>query len=334
MTMGYVGPGGFSTGPIVNAIVTDGKYVSSNGFGTHDIDYETNANSLVEADGDQGVIGWQRSENVEATYRGGTGQQFVAPPFDNQFWHTVWGTELSNIPAAGTITYEFIGGTQATQRNVGDTFGTFDGRLAIDFLTYNAGLEASVEFGGTTYAFASTGGVAAPSMALRDTGFGGLRFSERLPTTANGSAIARGTLVSGLLSGSGASHVGLTYDIDAFPSQRIQGVAAFRAVGSGNTVAAPALNPVSIAPSTAPIASIDMSRWGGAGTGTGTGALPQGSNPGAMPALADLLPPGAARPDRVSQSPLVDREAAIRQVEALMGGAITFGRPGAAVDAQ
>ncbi|GAA0271305.1 hypothetical protein GCM10009127_09350 [Alteraurantiacibacter aestuarii] len=231
----YQGAGGDNNGPVSSVTVTSGKFVSAAGIGNGAaISITTNGNSVTETDGDQGVIGWQRSENVGVDYRSSSGQGLSASAFAGQSWHTVWGTPLVNLPTSGLINYELIGSTKATQTNAQGGLGSFTGALAVDFGTLKVGLDASVAFGGNTYAFASAGGVTAPSMSLTDDGFGGRRFGSNLTTTANGTtSVTRGTYVQGFLAGDGASHAGLTYSIKTSSSNAIQGAATFRATGSG-----------------------------------------------------------------------------------------------------
>src|SRR3546814_3918126 len=64
-----------------------------------------------------------------------------------------------------------------------------------------AGIDADVAFNGETYSFASTGGVATPSMAIRDDGLGARRFSENHETfTSDGTRVSRGTFLQGFSS--------------------------------------------------------------------------------------------------------------------------------------
>src|SRR3546814_16262754 len=90
-----------------------------------------------------------------------------------------------------------------------------------------AGIDADVAFNGETYSFASTGGVATPSMAIRDDGLGARRFSENLETfTSDGTRVSRGTFLQGFLAGAGASHAGNSNDIRVASSNMIPVTAA------------------------------------------------------------------------------------------------------------
>jgi hypothetical protein len=318
----FAGPG--STGEVASAAtmtVTDGVLRAAR-RGSIRVEYTPSANSKIEATGDQGVIGWQRINRVTTVYSGGTGQVFQSNPFAEQYWHTVWGAPLVNLPTVGLVNYEFIGGSTAHQLNARPGDGTFSGRFSVDFASLRAGIEASVSLDGpdaAIYDFASDGGVAAPSMRLLDDGFGTRRFSEILATTERGAgAVSAGTQVAGFLAGDGASHAGMTYAIRTSPGNSIVGTAAFRAQGAGVTTASGSAAVASIAPGGAPMGGIDMSRWGGTGsatpqgTGTGTG---KGTDTGAL----SLLPPGAGNLAERRSGPTAAREA-----ERLLGGLVTF----------
>jgi hypothetical protein len=331
----FAGPG--STGEVSSAAtmtVTDGVLLQAR-RGSIRVEYSPTAQSTIEVSGDQGVIGWQRINSVRTVYSGGTGQVFQSNPFPQQYWHTVWGAPLVNLPVSGLVNYEFIGGSTAHQLNARPGDGTFEGRFAVDFATLRAGLEATVTLDGpdaAIYDFASTGGVAAPSMGLLDDGFGTRRFSEILTTTQRGvGAVTRGTNVAGFLAGDGATHAGMTYAIRTSSGNAIVGTAAFRAVGAGSaaasaTMAAGAAQAqlsagVPVAVST-PAPGYDWSRWGrniSAGQAT-----PR--RPGILSAI-DIALPGDVGIDASADA--ADRRAAIRQAERLTGGMISF--PGAEI---
>ncbi|MEM7689874.1 MAG: hypothetical protein AAF291_12705 [Pseudomonadota bacterium] len=296
--------------------------------------------STGEVSGDQGVIGWQRFNAVFANSSGGTGQVIQSRPFVEQFWHTIWGAPLVNLPTSGLVNYEFIGGSTAHQTNAQPGEGTFSGDFAVDFATLNVGLEASVDFEGSVFQFSSEGGVAAPSIALQDDGFGLQRFFTTLDTEQIGvGGVVRGTEVSGFLAGDGATHAGITYAIGLSSSNKIVGTAAFRATSNTASNALPTRTTASIAPSVVPATMTggNWARWGGTGSasvqGSGGG---QGSKGLANPQAANLLPPGVDPAELATRlnAGTRSRETVIRQAERIMGGAITFARPGEAGVAQ
>jgi hypothetical protein len=325
----FAGPG--SVGEVSSAAtmtVTDGVLRQAR-RGSIRVEYTPTANSTIEVSGDQGVIGWQRINAVSTVYSGGTGQVFQSNPFVEQFWHSIWGAPLVNLPTSGLINYEFIGGSTAHQLNARPGDGTFEGRFSVDFVTLRAGLEATVTLDGpdaAIYDFASAGGVAAPSMQLTDDGFGSARFSEILPTTQRGvGAVSRGTTVAGFLAGDGATHAGLTYAIRTSSSNRIVGTAAFRATATSTTTSTAGMTtaragvPVpATATAAAPVAPVaDWSRWSGGVPPTGRLPVEGGNRSG-----IGIVPPGLAGLEGVADP--ADRSAVIRQAEQLMGGMITF----------
>src|SRR3546814_12237237 len=89
-----------------------------------------------------------------------------------------------------------------------------------------AGIDADVAFNGETYSFASTGGVATPSMAIRDDGLGARRLSENLETfTSDGTRVSRGTFLQGFLARADATHAGVSFSHRAAHSNRNNGTA-------------------------------------------------------------------------------------------------------------
>ncbi|WP_432767571.1 MAG: hypothetical protein HEQ22_08960 [Sphingopyxis sp.] len=293
----YAGAGGSGSATAATMTVTGGRLEEATSS-RDSITYTTNTNSSVEGDGDAGVLGWSRHGNVSVDYRSSTGQSFRALPFAGQFWHSIWGTPVVDAPVSGLVNYELIGTTSPTQTNAQAGTGSFTGSFAVDFATLMAGIDADVAFNGETYSFASTGGVAAPSMAIRDDGLGARRFSENLETfTADGNRVSRGTFLQGFLAGQGASHAGISYSIRTASSNAIQGTAAFRAQPSTGTnpyarapttsapIASAALPPAAF-PVPAPVAGrpgIDWARWGSP-TGSGATVAPELAGPAVAPA--------------------------------------------------
>ncbi|MBU7579206.1 MAG: hypothetical protein KAF27_01865 [Porphyrobacter sp.] len=316
-------------GSAATMTVTDGVLRQAR-RGSVRVEYTPTAQSVVEVSGDQGVIGWQRINSVNTVYSGGTGQVFQAQPFAQQYWHTIWGAPAVNLPTSGLVNYELIGGSTAHQTNARAGDGIFQGRFSVDFATLRAGLEATVTLDGPDAAifdFASAGGVAAPSMQLRDDGFGARRFNEVLATTQRGvGTVSRGTTVGGFIAGIGATHAGLTYGIRTASNNTIIGTAAFRATTGSTGAAATGQIAASATGAggsalavTPPAPGYDWSRWNGS-SGSGTG----GSGIASLRST-DGLDPLVTGPATAVSADSADRRAAIQQAERLMGGMITFG---------
>lgn len=202
---------------------SDGKLESirNNGRGTN-IDHEYG--------GLGGAIGWTR-------WSGGTTTALVAGRTtgtipENGGQHIVWGKQLTNAPTNGTATYSLAGSTKPTVNDGSITPGSLTaGSLAVDFGTMKVGYDMTVQFGGTSYGYQSRGGAAAPSLAITSGGrfTSSFRDSEGPLVTGNG---CTGTNcyaeTFGFLTGSGASHAGLTYHFLAGPSGSIlNGAAVF-----------------------------------------------------------------------------------------------------------
>ena len=249
-------------------VVTDGVFREARLSGTFNgIRYTPNAATQTIVDGDQGVIAWQRENNIEAFADSAFGGS-RAPAGADRFYHTVWGAPVVNLPTMGLVSYELIGATEATSTDGSGIRGTFTGALAVDFVGYDVGVEGSVAFGDVTYAFASDGGVDAPSIALFTSGRDDIFFDEIVSATKDGSELALGAYLQGFLAGDGASHAGLTYAIRDSNSVTIEGAAAFRVAGSGAGTAAGSIAPTSAA-AMLPVAS--------------AGAVPGGAVPPPVP---------------------------------------------------
>ena len=160
---------------------------------TTDVDFGTLA----------GTIAWTR-------WTGGTtsgGENFPA----NGGRAFIWGTPATAIPTAGSATYTVAGSTQPAATNGSVAPGTLrNAHLAVNFASNRVGFDATVGIGGSDYLLASTGGIAAPSMALAGGQFGtGLSVpivsgGGCTPSTCFGTAY-------GFLAGAGASFAGLSY---------------------------------------------------------------------------------------------------------------------------
>ena len=300
----FQGAGGGGQGSATSMTVTDGLLTDATASFAA-VAYTPNSASTVEKGGDQGRIGWSRIANVPVGYRGGTGQSFTATAYPGQSWHTFWGAPAVNLPVSGLVTYDLIGATTPTQSNARPGTGSFAGNFAVDFATLEAGLEGRLSFEGETYSFASSGGVADPSMAIRDDGAGGMRFNENLATsTSAGASVARGTYVQGFLAGDGATHAGITYSVRVASSNAIQGAATFRAQPTVNN------NPYATAPGALIASSGEGGEWG------------RWSVPVPGDAPTDGMPMASAPASAVRGG--IDRDAQRLKAEALLGGLVTF----------
>ena len=162
----------------------------------------------AEQGGDAGVIGWARLAGGSGIVTQDRGEQGGD--------HYVWGVNAIDIPTAGLFEYELIGTTAPTMRGAQVDPGSFDGRMSLDFngTLLFMGLEASVAIDGFTYAIASEGGVAAPSIE-QSGAMGRLGGTIDLPD-GQGSACNQGDCrfqFPGMLAGEGASHAGFAYTI-------------------------------------------------------------------------------------------------------------------------
>ena len=171
----------------------------------------------IEYGGDGGQIGWTR------WYDGSARVNTISRGYEvNNGVHLVWGAPVTNMPTSGVANYTLVGATKPTI----DTFNTttapgeFAGTFAVDFASLKAGLSSTVTMGPTVYNLSSSGGSAAPSMAI-DPANGTFAVS----TSVNGQFGS----IYGFLAGSGASHAGVGYRfLTATPNVYIGGVAAFR----------------------------------------------------------------------------------------------------------
>jgi hypothetical protein len=309
VVLAYTNAGFGRLGTVGSVTLNSGRYIAnSEQAGSMRLNYLANAGTVTETGGDRGVIGWQRDENLRVELRNRNNLNTVSEPRANLSWHTIWGSPVTNLPTTGVINFDLIGATRATQSNGEGGFGTFGGRLVVDFATFRIGIDASVDFGGVRYAFATNGGTATPTLALASV-FNERRFDATLATTANGAVVSGGTAVQGFLAGNGASHVGMTYSIRAATNNAIEGAAAFASRTATTTAA------TGVAASTALPA--DWSRWT-AGV-AGAGAAPGAGDPASA---SSWSAPAVSAFEGISDH--ADRADAIRKAEALLGGMITF----------
>lgn len=297
--------------------------------------------------GDVETMSWARWTNGTVETRGVLGNIDTVIGA-NGGYHVLAGTASTSLPASGTINYELIGSTAATD-NLGSAPGTVTGDLAIAFGSTNkVGFDMAMDVGGRGYAVSTEGGAANPGASEINvvSGSGGPTFSASFNSIIAGSVTGSGgacvsscqVLVSGALYGDNASHVGVAMNIfDGGEGVQASGLALFGAPGAAGTAsgfdAATARTTASIAPNVVPATMNggQWARWGGSGSASVQGAQGPGTG-GEMPAVAlDLLPPGLSRTEiesRLSRGTLA-RETVIRQAESIMGGAISFARPGA-----
>jgi len=264
----------------------------------------------------------------------------------NHTSHYIAGAQSFTIPTSGVVTYSLIGGTAPTDASLADgTSGFFTGQMAVTFgSTPQLGLEFEVFSQGDGYRIETAGGVADPANGgLAISGFG--RFSGSFDVTGIAGDACTGTgnciaSVTGNMFADGYSHAGVAYAVRD-GDVNLRGTAAFAAGATGiagvgdmaaRTSSIQAKDTASIAPSVVPATMTatttggQWARWGGSAS-----ASAQGVN--ASQTLT-LLPPGATPIEEQIFAPEASREAAIRQAEAVMGGAISFARPAGAVRPQ
>lgn len=174
--------------------------------------------SIVEA-GDLGDLAWARWTNGTVESRTILGD-IDSVLGENGGYHVMAGTPTVAIPN-GTIAYELIGGTSATD-NRGSTPGTLTGELAIDFATLGVGYDLSMNVGGMGWAVSTIGGAADPSASQISVSvssgiwsFGGAFANTGNTVTGTGGACV-GTCfvnVSGVLFGTDADYVGLAMNV-------------------------------------------------------------------------------------------------------------------------
>lgn len=179
--------------------------------------FSRNTAASIEQGGAAGIIGWSRWASGSPTTPNG-GPAISA----NQGIHSVWGAPLTNLPTAGSATYDMVGATKPTIGDGSVAPGSFSGKLGVSFAARTVGWQGTITMGANTYAFGSSGGADAPSVTF---GSEGKWFSA---TTIG----ATSTRVSGFLAGDGASHAGMAYSYainqSGAASSIITGTAAFQ----------------------------------------------------------------------------------------------------------
>ena len=153
-----------------------------------------------------GVIGWSRWAGGTVQY----GSVATDVPTNGGFSH-IWGSPATAIPATGTALYTMVGGTKPTDPSgVLAPGSVIDAKFAVSFANSQAGFDAQIAIGGSTYAIGSQGGSANPTMSVSGSG----TFSSN-----------NGGLIYGFLAGPGASHAGVSYYING--ATPFTGVIAF-----------------------------------------------------------------------------------------------------------
>ena len=228
---------------------------------------------IVEA-GDLGDVAWARWTNGTVESRTILGDADTALDATDGY-HVMAGNPTIDLPA-GTIAYELIGGTSATD-NRGSAPGTLTGDLAIDFATLGVGYDLSMEVGGMGWAVSTTGGAADPSSSqfAISVGSGGWTFGGTFASTtgtvnATGGACAGTCIVnvSGTLYGANADYAALAMNVTDASAQNgtigASGLAIFGQEGAASATTTSA-DPsawarweVPAGGSTSPVAGADM----------------------------------------------------------------------------
>ncbi len=274
------------------------------------------------------VLGRHVGNNVK--FRGAN----INIPFNGGAAYLVHSGFTGQLPVTGSINYDIYAATQPVFASGSVAPGVFDADLTIGFgSNLKVGINGTVTMpeasGAVVYSFATPNRASGALVPLSLDFNKELSFSTAL--AGSGAACTSGTcsifFLGGFAGDGPGDKVGFIYqtaDENNFnTAEVIQGSVAFRAA---NTVASGAAKTAaSIAPSVVPISSIDMTRWGGNGSGAG-----QGAGTGTL----GLMPPGSTPGAAGAGGAMGSSEAAIRQAEQLLGGAITFAQPGGDVRAK
>lgn len=282
----------------------------------------------VEA-GDAGTMAWARWTNgtVETRTLVGNADSVLGA---NGGYHVMAGTPSTSLPGGGTVNYELIGTTSATD-NRGSAPGTITGDLAIAFGTISkVGFDLAMNIGGLGYSVSTAGGAANPGASQTNVvlSSGGPTFSAAFNSVIPGSVTGSGgacvsscqVSISGALYGANASHAGVAMNVfDAGSGTPVQasGLAIFAAPGAAGT--GMTRSAAAIAPSTAPTGSGDWSRW--AGLGGSDPRLPANGRGSVMGALSV---PGTAAVGQGAVSRDLTQAEAIERAEQLLGGTISW----------
>lgn len=279
----------------------------------------SNDAQIVEAT-DLEQIAWARWTNgtVQSTGLLGNIDSVIGP---NGGYHVMTGEVTTSLPG-GTIAYELIGGTSATD-NVGSVPGSVTGDLAIAFGSVNrVGYDLTMALGGRSWAVSTTGGAADPgssevNLVSGTAGFtfGGAFTNSAGTVTSTGDTCAPSCFVnvSGTLYGDNAAYAALAMNVTDTNSTGVvsaSGLAIFGQEGAASSI----VDPVRNAAALAPVQAADWSRWTSPSQQGGTLA-PTANAPLTSPTASVVT--GAVDP--------AQRAAAIADIHAIMGGTITWG---------
>ena len=153
--------------------------------------------------------------------------------------HILTGTPAVRVPTSGKVDYELAGSTAPTDFQASDgQSGTVTGSLAVQFGTQaQVGFDLNVQTGTNGWHIGTSGGSADPSNGGLAVG-ADMRFASgsvgiaRLPSTSSCQTSCSASAF-GSLYGSGASHVGLGYqinDLSAAKTSTVNGVVVFSQV--------------------------------------------------------------------------------------------------------
>ncbi|KEO89145.1 hypothetical protein EH31_14010 [Erythrobacter longus] len=283
----------------------------------------SNDTTIVEAT-DLGEVAWARWTNGTVQTAGLLGN-LDFPVGANGGYHVMTGEVTTSLPG-GTIAYELIGGTSATD-NAGSAPGTLTGDLAIAFGASNlVGYDLTMAVGGRSWSVSTNGGAANPAssdinLVVGSAGFtfGGSYTNSVGTVTSTGDtcSISCFVNVSGTLYGDDAAYAALAMNVTDSGLGRVvaaSGLAIFGQEGAAASIVDPVQNALAAAPMQTPAVPTDWGRWG-------VGPLPGGDNPadGSVSVSQPIAPglKGAIGP--------AERAAAIADIEAIMGGTITWG---------
>lgn len=149
--------------------------------------------------------------------------------------HLITGTPAVSLPASGKVNYAIIGSTAPTNFNGADgNSGTVSGSLAVQFGSQaTVGFSLDVNTGARGWTIATAGGAADPTNGGLTVG-SNMRFASAsvgiTPLNASSCVSSCNASVVGALYGTGASHVGLGYQISDFASTgafTVNGAAVF-----------------------------------------------------------------------------------------------------------
>lgn len=191
---------------------------------------EIGTNRGLESGSVAGVIGWTR-------WAGGTtaGKYYGNPPVtrsDKQGLHLVFGAPATNLPTSGTATYALVGSTKPTISDGSRDPGSLSGSAAVAFgATPKVGLDLDVGIGGFVYEVKTTGGVANPGQSQISVQPDMSFYAYSMNVAPGGPVCPAANCqadVRGFLAGPGASHLGISYSINApGGGPTVTGAAAF-----------------------------------------------------------------------------------------------------------